>query len=82
MKTETRLYDDGTEPDVIRRWCCDGRCNQGRDCPGQAPAPAEACTDVGAEEPEGVELLGTAIILGALVVVIIGTLAFLAGYLL
>lgn len=77
MKTETRLYDDGTEPDVIRRWCCDGLCNQGRDCPG-APAPAEAATDIGMDD--GPEALGAFVIAGVLVITIIATIAFLAGY--
>lgn len=79
MKTETRIYDDGTEPDVIKRWCCDGRCNQGRNCPG-APAPAECCTEMGVEDTDGTNALGTALLLGALVVAVIGTVAFLAGY--
>ena len=78
MKTETHLYDDGTEPDVIRRYCCDGLCQQGRNCPG-APAPAEACTEVGVDDAP--ETLGTLMVAGALVVVVIGTLAFIAGYL-
>jgi hypothetical protein len=50
MKTDTREYTDGTEPDVYRRWCCDGQCTQGRMCPKQMPA--EAATDVGQEEPD------------------------------
>ncbi len=50
MVTDTREYDDGTEPDVFRRWCCDGRCKQGRDCPGIMPA--EAATEIGQEEIE------------------------------
>lgn len=49
MKTDTREYDDGTEPDVYRRWCCDGMCKQGRLCPKNMPA--EAATDLGQEEP-------------------------------
>lgn len=78
MKTETRLYDDGTEPDVIRRWCCDGLCNQGRDCPG-APAPAEAATDIGMDD--GPEALGAFVIAGALVVAVIATVSIFLGYL-
>lgn len=49
MKTDTREYDNGTEPDVYRRWCCDGMCKQGRLCPKLMPA--EAATDLGQEEP-------------------------------
>ena len=29
---------------------CTGRCNQGRQC--EANTPAEACTDLGADEPD------------------------------
>lgn len=77
MTTETKIYDDGTEPDVIKRYCCDGRCEQGRNCPG-APAPAEACTEVGHDE--GPEALGTLVVAGLLVIAVIGTLAFIVGY--
>jgi hypothetical protein len=49
MKTVTREYTDGTEPDVVARWCCDGLCDQGRDCPVK---PAEAATEIGQEEPD------------------------------
>lgn len=77
MKTETRIYDDGTEPDVIRRYCCDGLCKQGRDCPG-APPPAEACTEVGADD--GLETVGRVALLGIVIVVTIAAISFLAGY--
>jgi hypothetical protein len=50
MKTDTREYEDGTEPDVYRRWCCDGQCKQGRLCPKLMPA--EAATDVGQDDPD------------------------------
>jgi hypothetical protein len=49
MKTDTREYNDGTEPDVYRRWCCDGLCKQGRLCPKLMPA--EAATDIG-QDPD------------------------------
>lgn len=78
MKTETRLYDDGTEPDVIRRFCCDGLCQQGRDCPG-APPPAEACTELGQDDiPSN---LGAAILTAGIAIVVIAVLSFLVGYL-
>ena len=50
MKTDTREYNDGTEPDVYRRWCCDGLCKQGRLCPKLMPA--EAATDLGQDDPD------------------------------
>lgn len=77
MKTETIIHDDGTEPTTINRFCCDGMCNQGRICPG-APAPAEACTEMGVDDAP--ETLGTLVVVGALVVAVIGVAAFLAGY--
>lgn len=80
MKTETRIYDDGTEPDVLRRWCCDGKCEQGRICPKIAPPPAEACTDVGHFDDDGVETFGAVILLGIIVVAIIATISFIVGY--
>ena len=83
MKTDTREYDDGTEPDVYRRWCCDGQCKQGRLCPKNMPA--EAATDLGQEEPnfyskdmmleEAGKFALAVVIVGVAVVVI----AFLAG---
>lgn len=77
MSTETRLYDDGTEPDVIKRWCCDGRCEQGRNCPG-APAPAEACTELGASsEDNAPEILGAIAVAAVLVAVVVVTVLLL-----
>lgn len=76
---ETIIHEDGTEPTVIKRWCCDGRCEQGRFCPG-APAPAEACTEVGVDDAP--ETLGTLILIGGLVVAVVAVIAFTAGYLL
>ena len=29
---------------------CNGHCDQGRACPAAPPRPAEACTDVGADD--------------------------------
>lgn len=84
MKTDTREYDDGTEPDVYRRWCCDGQCKQGRTCPKQMPA--EAATDVGQEEPNfysaQMMLEETAkFALGVLVLVaLVGVIALFVGY--
>ena len=83
MKTDTREYDDGTEPDVYRRWCCDNRCQQGRLCPKNMPA--EAATDLGQEEPNFygrefyLEELGALVIWGIGVVALVGLVAFLVG---
>ena len=86
MKTDTREYDDGTEPDVYRRWCCDGMCKQGRLCPKQMPA--EAATDMGYEEPNfyssQMMLEETAkFALGILAIfVVVGLIALAVGFLL
>jgi len=83
MKTDTREYDDGTEPDVYRRWCCDGMCKQGRLCPKNMPA--EAATDLGQEEPnfyskelmlEEAAKFALAVVLVCVVIVLV---SFLAG---
>lgn len=72
MKTITREYTDGTEPDVISRWCCDGLCDQGRDCPVK---PAEAATEVGQEEPN---FYSTQYVLEEFGFIIVGALTFIA----
>ena len=83
MKTDTREYPDGTEPDVYRRWCCDGKCQQGRLCPKNMPA--EAATDLGQEEPNFyswnyvLEELGALVVWGIGVVALIGLIGFLLG---
>jgi hypothetical protein len=83
MKTVTREYTDGTEPDVIARWCCDGLCDQGRDCPVK---PAEAATEIGQEEPdfysrelilkEAVEFAISVLVIFA----VVGAIAAFVGY--
>jgi hypothetical protein len=81
MKTDTREYDDGTEPDVYRRWCCDGQCKQGRLCPKNMPA--EAATDLGQEEPNfySKELMLEEAAKFAVAVVIVGAAVVLAAFL-
>jgi hypothetical protein len=81
MKTDTREYDDGTEPDVYRRWCCDGLCKQGRLCPKLMPA--EAATDLGQEEPNfySKELMLEEAAKFAVAVVIVGAAVVLAAFL-
>lgn len=84
MKTDTREYDDGTEPDVYRRWCCDGQCQQGRLCPKRMPA--EAATDLGQDEPNFysaqmmLEEVGKFVVGSVLLVVLVGIIALLVGY--
>jgi len=84
MKTDTREYDDGTEPDVYRRWCCDGMCKQGRLCPKNMPA--EAATDLGQEEPNFysremiLEEVGKFAVGVLVVLAIVGSIALLVGY--
>ena len=84
MMTDTREYTDGTEPDVYRRWCCDGECKQGRLCPKQMPA--EAATDVGQEkEPDFyssqyiLEEVGMFVVGAAVIVAVVAVVAFLIG---
>ncbi len=81
MKTDTREYDDGTEPDVYRRWCCDGQCKQGRMCPKLMPA--EAATDLGQEEPNfySAQMMLEETAKFALAVVIVGAAVVLAAFL-
>lgn len=52
---------------------------KGLDQQGRYPEAAEAATEVGVDD--GPETLGTLVVAGVLVVVVIGTLAFIAGYL-
>ncbi len=81
MKTDTREYDDGTEPDVYRRWCCDGQCKQGRMCPKLMPA--EAATDLGQEEPNfySAQMMLEETAKFAVAVVIVGAAVVLAAFL-
>ncbi len=81
MKTDTREYDDGTEPDVYRRWCCDGMCKQGRLCPKRMPA--EAATDLGQEEPNfySKEYIVKEVVNFVLGVVLVGLSIIMVAYL-
>jgi len=81
-KTYTREYDNGTEPDVYRRWCCDGECLQGRLCPKNMPA--EAATDMGQEEEPnfyGREYIAKEVISFVLGVVLVGLSIIMVAYL-
>lgn len=75
MKTQT-----ADDEELLRRWCCDGKCQQGRNCPKAVPIPAEACTDVGHFDDDGVETFGVVILLGIIVVSVIAIISFIAGY--
>jgi len=82
VKTDTREYPDGTEPDVYRRWCCDGMCKQGRLCPKNMPA--EAATDVGQEtnfcgKDQVLEELGALVLWGIGIVAVVAVIAFFIG---
>ena len=46
----------------------------------EAPPPAEAATELGANADDAPETLGTIVLAGMLVIAVIGTIAFLAGY--
>lgn len=75
MRYDERHYTDGTEPDVVKRFCCDGRCEQGRHCP--ALHPAEAATEVGQDE-DVTRLFRVGDLLAG--IVIVAVLAFLTGW--
>ena len=73
MKEETYLFNDGTEPTVRR-------LPKGCDQQGRYPEAAEAATEVGIDD-DAVESLGTLVLLGLSVVVLVGAIAFLVGVL-
>jgi len=72
MKDETYLFDDGTEPTVRR-------LPKGLDYQGRYPEAAEAATEIGIDDAP--ESLGTLVVLGLCVVVLVGVIAFLVGVL-
>jgi hypothetical protein len=82
MKEETYLFNDGTEP-------TDGRLPKGCDQQGRYPEAAEAATEVGQDESnfyglefwDAPESLGTLVVLGLCVVVLVGVIAFVVGVL-
>ncbi len=73
MKEETYLFNDGTEPTVRR-------LPKGCDYQGRYPEAAEAATEVGADD-DAVESLGTLVLLGLGIVVLVGAIAFVVGVL-
>jgi hypothetical protein len=73
MKEETYLFNDGTEPTVRR-------LPKGCDQQGRYPEAAEAATEVGIDD-DAVESLGTLVLLGLGVVVLVGLIAFVVGVL-
>ena len=61
----------------VERICCDGQCNQGRNCPLTQPEPVRGMEDAESEIFEAVAL----VVVGVLgVIVAIGLLAALAGF--
>ena len=72
MKDETtpHLYDDGTESTVRR-------LPKGCDQQGRYPEAAEAATEIGIDDAP--ESLGTLVLLGLCVVVLVGLIAFVVG---
>jgi hypothetical protein len=71
-ETTTYLFDDGTEPTVRR-------LPKGCDQQGRYPEAAEAATEIGIDDAP--ESLGTLVVLGLCVVVLIGLVAFVVGVL-
>ena len=71
-ETTTYLFDDGTEPTVRR-------LPKGCDQQGRYPEAAEAATEIGIDDAP--ESLGTLVVLGLCVVVLVGVIAFVVGVL-
>ena len=71
MKDETYLFDDGTEPTVLR---CHGPCEQGR-----KPCPVPAACEAGVDDAP--ESLGRLVVLGLGIVCLVGAIAFVVGVL-
>ena len=46
----------------------------------EAPPPAEAATELGVDNDDAPETLGTLVLAGVLVVAVVGVIALLAGY--
>jgi hypothetical protein len=72
MKEETYLFNDGTEPTVRR-------LPKGCDQQGRYPEAAEAATEIGIDDAP--ESLGTLVLLGLGVVVLVGVIALAVGVL-
>ena len=53
---------------------------KGLDQQGRHPEAAEACTEVGVSADDAPETLGTVVLAGVLVVLVVGVIALLAGY--
>jgi hypothetical protein len=71
-ETTTYLFEDSTEPTVRRM-------PKGLDYQGRYPEAAEAATEVGVDDAP--ESLGTLVVLGLCVVVLVGVIAFVVGVL-
>lgn len=76
MSYAERHFDDGTEPDVVKRFCCDNLCGQGRHCP--ALHPAEAATEVGQDDDTPRLFRASDLLAG---IAIVAVIAFLTGWL-
>ena len=72
MKTKTYIFDDGTEPTVMR---CTGPCDQG-DKPCPCPVACESHDEASYYEGVAGAILGC-----AAVVAVVGGIAFLVGVL-
>ena len=70
MKTKTYIFDDGTEPTVMR---CTGPCDQG-DKPCPCPLACEARED---DAPVGI---GSIVLMSVKAIIIVGVIAFVVGY--
>jgi hypothetical protein len=70
MKDQTILFDDGTEPTIIRQYC-NGPCAQGR-----KPCPIPEACEVGDSNLVG---LVPVVLMGVAIVAVVGVIAFLVG---
>ena len=53
---------------------------KGLDQQGRYPEAAEAATEIGADTDEGPEALGSIVLMGAIIVAVVGVIAFFVGY--
>ena len=53
---------------------------KGLDQQGRHPEAAEAATEIGVDNDDGPETLGSIVLMGVVIVAVVGAIAFLVGY--